>query len=344
MKLKHWQFWQIGFYPHDIPSDKDFGYHKDQYCFVLKAPHPGSHIGSGKVSRRVYLDYRGIKPPKNGKSKSARRRRVAEQQQLLLSQAQKRKEQPKGPFSFGNSQNKLILQRWNTFGHPFVKHLPKKSATTSRIKSLLSKITKKHETARIIGACEVGHKLFDSKNFVFGWFYDKSKIGLDAFLEIPTGKRGAFVQLDAIKRVRKQFGIDIPKSWFNECLKGWQYVEKEYCRETGIKDEYPEMTAQAIEMMERHRLRPINDKGKQDIVRFVRMMFNYCEVNKMDPLWLFDRINDALNSFHTMKIDKTHYLTTDIFWSDTLPNELIRFDKGGFQDRELISDREKLIK
>ena len=64
----------------------------------------------------------------------------------------------------------------------------------------------------------------------------------------------------------------------------------------------------------------------------------------MDPLWLFDRIQDALNSFHTIKIEKTYYLTNNIFWSETLPNELMRFDKRGFENRELVVDMEKLLK
>lgn len=344
MKVKHWMLERLIAYPLKIPKTKDLGYHEDQECFVLKPPHVGSYIGSGKIWRRFYLDGRSFKPPKSNKSKFARRQKILQQQQELLSRKRKKHETPTVPFKFPDSRYKLIFLRWNRFPHPFVKHKEVNSSTTSRIFSSLKKLLKTNSVEKIVTSLEIGHKLFTDDRFVFYHMFGKTKIGLDAFLSLQLGSRGEIARTKTAQWVRKKFGISVPKSWFEECLKGWHYVEKNYIRELGIKDIYPEITNQAVKMMEKHRLRPVNDKGKQDLIRFSRMLHNYCELNTMDPLWLFDRIENALNSFHTIKIDRTHYLTSMVFWNDTLPNELVRFDRRGFENRTLICDKEKLLK
>lgn len=298
--------------------------------------------GSGKITRRVEIDSVLHSVRKRGRLRKKKRRdgdyasSIIPRKQAFLSD---------NKLDFKTSAIRRQFKYWNSLGHPFVKHIAKKSKATTEIISKLKPISKKYEMRQVIDAFDVGHRLFSDKQFIYHFPFNKRKIELHTFLQTSAEQHRVFNGWDTVKRFRKRFGVSMPDSWFSECLKGWRYVEKKYCLIVGVEDKHPEVTKQAVKMMEIHRPgRPINDKGLEDITKFVNILFNYAELNEMDPYWLFDRIESALNSFHTIKIDKTHYLTTNIFWSDTLPSELIRFDKRGFEYRTLVCDREKLLK
>ena len=302
-------------------------------------------FGSGKITRRVEIDSALYSVRKKSRVRKAKREKREYASGVVSSNQRKQPFLSDQKVNFKHQGIRILFDFWNTLKHPFTQHQKKRSKTTTKIIALLTPITKKYEQRQIVDAIDVGHRLFSDKRFVYHFAYGAKKIEFHTFLRHSAKQQRYFESWHAVKVARKQHGIALPTSWFNECLKGWQYVEKNYCRETGIEDKHPEVTKQAIKMMEIHRPgRPINDKGINDIIKFVKMLFNYAELNKMDPYWLYDRIESALNSYHTISIEKTHYLTTEIFWSDTLPNELIRFDRRGFENRELICDRGKLVK
>lgn len=297
--------------------------------------HPG--LGSGKIKRRVEISL--LSKP--------RRKRPKQQGEERLNRpiaGSKKSNIADNRLAFKSVAVKQIFQFWNRQGFPFTMHRPIRSKITERCISVLDTHINKYETRQLIDAIEVGYRVFSSNHFIFRFMYRTTKISLPAFFRFSLDEKKMFESWHGIKAVKKIHGIDLPDSWFKECLKGWSYVNKTYCIYNKVKDDNPEATKQAIDMIEKHRQRPLNDKGKRDIVKFVKMLFKFGEINSLDPWWLLEHIGTALNTFHTVKIDRTHYLTSDIFWSDTLPNELIRFDKRGFEGRKFISDKEQLLK
>lgn len=291
---------------------------------VLKHP----LVGSGKIKRRVRISL---------ESKFANRGRV-------LRQPDEKQTVVNSQIIFPTSI-KIIFEFWNRQGYPFIFHKKQRSKVVSRIFSLLQPICKKYERREITNAIEVGYRLFNNKSFVFHFAYNKYKIAFPTFLRHSAEEQRSYESWETMKRVKKQNGIALPISWFQECLKGWDYLERNYLfKDTGPKDEHPELTEQAIRMMNHHRRREINDKGKRDLVKFSRMLVNWGRINDIDPYWLIDHIETALNDYKTMKVDKTYYLTTEIFWTETLPDELVRYNKLHYEDRNFVYDKGEMLK
>jgi hypothetical protein len=293
---------------------------------VIKHP----RVGSGKIKRRVRISL---------ENKFLNRGRVLrqpnEKQDTIID----------SKITFPNTSIKIIFEFWNRQGFPFIFHKKKKTKVTSRIFSLLKPICNKYEQREIINAIECGYRLFNNKSFVFHFAYNKYKIAFPTFLSHSSAEQGSYESWATMKWVKKKLGVALPNSWFKECLKGWEYLEKTYCvKDKAAEDKHPELTEQAIRMMNNHRCREINDKGKQDLIKFSKMVINWGRLNKIDPYWLADHIETALNDYKTMRIDKAYYLTTEIFWTETLPNELVRYDRLNYEGRNFVYDKKEMLK
>lgn len=295
--------------------------------------HPS--FGSGKIHRRV----KAILVSKTFSKLSS-----GQNEKIEIGRERKKSKLSESKIIFPNPSIKIIFQFWNTQGFPFVKHQPRKSQTLTRIIHNLKSQCEKFEQRQIANAIENGYALFNHPGFYFKHMYSSRKIGLHHFLAFTKTEKSMFDEWSNVKQVSKRFGVALPDSWFKECLKGWDYLKKNYCNQKEYKDEYPDITKQAISMMQMHLGRQINNQGKEKLVLFSKMLVNFAKLNGLDHISLLERINDALNSFHTIKISKIYYLTTEVFWADTLPSELIRFNQNKYETMQFISDKESLTK
>lgn len=299
-------------------------------------------LGSGKITRRVVVEIHLLSIRKKRKKK----RKNREYASTVFKNKSKNTQSVWADFKFPNATTKLILQRWNRLRFPFTKHLLRKSKVISRVFSLLVPICKKYETKQIIDAIEVGHKLFNDRRFVYYWPYTKSlNMGLHTFLHLSSEQAKHYKNHKSFLSINKKHGIELPSSWFDECLKGWGYLKKTYCL-SQLEDKYPEITEQAIKALQAQWGRELNDTGREKMIKFSRMLVNFCEMQepKFDPYWLIDRIEDWLTTHHKLKVQKAYYMTTQNFWFVDIPECLRTFDPIGHRDIRMVYDKDKLFK
>lgn len=278
-------------------------------------------FGSGKIHRRISLEIHYLSKRKNNHKKkrydySNLKERIKNPAPITNDSAR-----------FPTQKEAIIFGYWNSMKYPFMKHRKNKSVTFTRIISNLNKFTKKYEQQAICNSISACYHLFRSPSFVFRFMYAKKKIGLDKFLGYTKNEMTMFREWNNVKNVRKKYQIDFPDSWFIEGLKGIDYLEKKYCYQYSIPDDHPEITKLTIEMMQKHLGKTLVESAQEQCIVFSKMLFNFCELNKLKYYYIFDRIEEAINSFRTIKISKVHYLTTQIFWAETLPDELVRYNK-----------------
>jgi hypothetical protein len=302
---------------------------KNKKIFWIKHP----KFGSGKIHRRIYLHGFLLSRPNSHRS-------TREEKINLL-------DNPKHPineskFVYPNQSVKIIYGYWNRVGFPFIKHRPIKSKTNSRIFSLLVPICKKYEQRKIVEAIDVGYKIFCNTNFAFHRYYNRNKIGLNDFLDQTMQEYKLIDSTPAMKTIAKRHGILFPKSWFAECVHGFDYMTKKYIINYMI-DDNPEITKKLIKIVQEHQNRRLNETGLSYMIQFSKMFINFAELNKFDILWLIDRFNDALNKFHTVHISKTRYLISKSFFEEILPHELIRYDKM-LSRHDFITNWKELLK
>ena len=299
----------------------------------------GKPFGSGKITRRVEVDCHllsGRKKHKRAKKEYASSINTKSSSQLVSKK-----------LKFPNSSVERIFKYWNGMKYPFTRHRLTQSARVQRILTLLISTCKKYETRQIIDAINLAHSIFLNNQFVYFYVF-KNRIGLHQFLQYTKDDLKNLGSMKRVKHVRKQYGIEIPVSWFVECTKGRKYIEKTYFFQNNeIKDEYPEITRQAIRALQSHWQRELNDLGKEKMVKFSRMLVNFCGMHDppiKDPGWLMDRIEDWLTTSHKLKIQKAYYLTTQSFWFNDIPECMRNWDPITYRQRNWNFDKDALLK
>ena len=115
------------------------------------------------------------------------------------------------------------IKYWNSKGKPFTRHRVENNKTIKRINSLLRKrMGRKGITLKeIVNAIDNYYELVTSPLTTINKVFNMSQFILFDAYQIPKGK------------------INI-SSWFDECLKGREYLFEKYARY--VKDKHPELT------------------------------------------------------------------------------------------------------
>lgn len=298
----------------------------------------GKPFGSGKITRRVEVDCHLLSGRK--KYKRSKKEYASSISNKSSSQLVSKK------LKFPNSSVERIFKYWNGMKYPFTRHRLTQSARVQRILTLLVAICKKYETRQIIDAINLAHSMFLNNQFVYFHIF-KNRIGFHKFLQYTKDDLKNLGSIRRVKQVRKQYGIEMPVSWFTECMKGREYIEKTYFFQNNeIKDEYPHITQQAVKALQSHWQREVNDLGREKMIKFSRMLVNFCKMQTppiKDPGWLMDRIEEWLTTSHWLKIQKAYYMTTQSFWFNDIPDCMRRYDSLRNSDRQWVFDKDKLF-
>jgi len=311
--------------------------HGRKNVFAVK----GKKYGSGKISRRVCVSASTLTSSQN---KPTKKRRSVVHQELL--QAQTAQPISDERLYFPNPKIKIIFEYWNTLGYPLRTHRQTKTKTTMRIVSGLLTATKHNEQRQIISAIELFHRYCLDPSFAFAGYFirRKERIPLSEFIRyLPTELR-TIRNYPKMRQIQRRHDVEYPESWLAECLKGSDYFERHYFVRVGHKDEHPEITELVVPMLERHQRKKLNERGLEVAVKFSKQLFNFGKLNNIEWGWLLDRIDEGLNKYHKIYLKRLFHITTDIFWSETLEEYLVSYDKHFMYRRDaLITDRDKLL-
>lgn len=283
---------------------------KKKFSIILGNTLENSLIGSGKIKRRVVL-----KPFKIKDFKERKGLKFFYPTRSNLIPDIKSKKPKIHPLKFSNSATKLLFEYWNRLGHPFIKHQPIWSKTTSLGIERLNKAIKKDGKEYILRSIEVADEVFKSSWFRWRISLGKRKISLPNFFMYDNSE---------LVRISRQI-INCPRSWYKECLKGAEYMESNYS--VMFKDKYPHITESLIHIWKVYStIEPESGvRINNDIIRISVLLHKFCKIHKLDWLMVIDIIDKMLNEWKTYKPKHLGYLRNKIFWEDQIPKELIRY-------------------
>jgi len=247
-----------------------------------------------------------------------------------------KKYQKGSKIDWGTSNVKLMFNYWNSKGWPFVKHRYSNSKTVVRAIKQLTHFSKKYETRELTDAMDRGHQMFSLKTFMFYNVYRNKKISLSDFLKYEPEL------LEIQNKGRKN---KLPQSWMEVFLKPKEYAIKHYRRTP--KEHAPYLTKSLINIWVRYKQHNVNVDDfdfKTKIVRFSNLLFNFSKMNKLQDVWVVERIDEAMNKFRTIKLPRLSYALGRGFWSETLPEELLRYQYHQFKSHNFQTNWGELNK
>ena len=267
-------------------------------------------IGSGRIKRRVTL-----KPfrTKNLNSKDKKEFKFFYPKRSNLIPDIKLKKPKTHPLKFSNSATKLLFEYWNRLGHPFIKHQPVWSKTTSLGIDRLNKAIKKDGKEYILRSIEVADEVFKSSWFRWRIALGKRKISLPSFFIYSNSE---------LVKVSRQIK-NCPRSWYKECLKGVEYMESNYS--VMFKDKYPNIAKKLMDIWNVYLTIELGIRINNDIIEISALLHKFCKVHRLDWLMVADVIDKMLNEWKTYKPKHLGYLKNKIFWEEQIPKELIRY-------------------
>jgi hypothetical protein len=290
---------------------------------VIKSP----TIGSGKIKRRIYgitlskLRHHKVLTKRNKKifSPEERRKRASENNKIL----------GHGRFKFPTSSHKLILQRWNNKKHPFTVHRLQKSTLMAETMAKLNKLLKKYEAREIIAAIDICHATFSAPWFKYG-IYKKQKLKINEFFEYSNDRHKYLLHHNR----------NIPKSWFQECLKGVKYMQKTY---TFVpKDKDPATTKQLTKiflMYQSRRKTQVDDPAfRSTMISWGNKLKMFSDQNNVNFPWLIDFIGEAMNNYKTIFVKNSHELLYTSFYLKKIPEAMLKYNYTEYKDRNFIFD------
>ena len=265
-----------------------------------------SLIGSGKIRRRCV-----VKKWKKESRSDKLHEQIFKRSNLLSSPLLKKP--TKKPIRFLTSSSKIIFNYWNTLGHPFVHHKPLMSKVTSHGIDSISKATKRHGKEDVVRAMETAKKVFDADWFKWRLYIGSKKISLPDFF---------YYKKDTYKRDRKKMK-GLPQSWYKECRKGIEYMERNYS--VIKKDKLPHITENLVKTWKEYSHTRLTIKTTEQIKRFSVKLDSFCSSNNFDWGTIVDIINGMLNEWHTYKPKHFGYLLNELFLGEILPREIVRY-------------------
>jgi hypothetical protein len=294
--------------------------------FIVK----DKNFGSGKVKRRVFIR-------ENQRKKKIKLNDYSEA--LFLRNRSKEKISAvvhgKKPIDFRNSSVKIIFKTWNNYGYPFTTHREVNSVTAEKSINAILRALIRHETRTIVAAFDLAHQTFTSGQFKYK-VIQKSKISLVDFFHYRE-----IVYAPLFKRYGKSF----PRSWFDEFLKGREYIIRKYSFSVKEKDNW--ITQQLKKIWSEYKQGNVNTEDGNISWKFIKlsnMIFNFCKMNEIRPDYLLDVLDGALNKWHTVRLSRLTYAMTHGFFNETIPMELRRYDSMGFKNWIFKTDWQEISK
>jgi hypothetical protein len=287
----------------------------------------GEGIGSGRIPRRFYqLPFSQLKKTNRSRenilrinSPEEKRKRASENNKIL----------GHGRFKFPTSSHKLILQRWNNKKHPFTVHRLQKSTLMAETMAKLNKLLKKYEAREIIAAIDICHATFSAPWFKYG-IYKKQKLKINEFFEYSNDRHKYLLHRNR----------DIPKSWFQECLKGVKYMQKTY---TFVpKDKDPATTKQLTKiflMYQSRRKTQVDDPAfRSTMISWGNKLKMFSDQNSVNFPWLIDFIEQAMINYKTIFVKNSHELLYTSFYLRKIPEAMLKYNYTEYKDRNFIFD------
>jgi len=264
-------------------------------------------IGSGTIKRRI--DVRKIHKKKIFDSIKLQRRMEIKKKIKLKK------------INFINEKTKLIFLHWNSKGTPFTTHKLVETVTVSTGINKAHKASKKYSFRNIRDAIDLCHDTFNAP-----WFkFRTDKVGI-GHLSLANFFKYNDEKIKEIRAHYKQLADAEVKSWFQECLKGENYLREKYSFR--FKDENKRLTKFLKKIWltySQDRLSP-NDKNALTIcskktVEFARLN-ERLGVSAEGVIMIIDNM---INKFGLYKPKHIGYLLTDHFWNREIPRELVRY-------------------
>lgn len=291
-----------------------------KYVWVRPGMFDPPLVGTGLISRRVifapyYRKVNRILPkPMHDASEIPH-------QQNIRTIGKKGAQQP---ISFKNAEVKIIFTYWQNFSHPFTKHKQGKSNVTGRAVRSIEKALKSYGRGQILSAMDKCHALFLTHNFKFKYYYEVKHLGLDEFFQYQQLK---------YKKISSNKGMySLPRSWFNTCVKhSLKELGRMFTRR--FKAEYPEVGRKLADIWSKYRRGIITESEEDSLKRAGDRLLKYCNSNNIELSTALNLINNMINVWHSYAPSHTGYLSSDLFLSSILPDELVRFG--------LIKEKEK---
>ncbi|HUU88929.1 MAG TPA: hypothetical protein VMX17_14435 [Candidatus Glassbacteria bacterium] len=230
----------------------------------------------------------------------------------------------KKQIKFPTLTSKIIFNYWNNLGHPFVRHQPIKSKVTSKGIERIEKAVKKYGKEKVINSIAIAEKVFNS-----GWFRWRLAIGYQK-VSLPEF---FLYSSESYKAYNKKIK-NLPNSWFEECRKGYDYMEKKY---SVVKtDKFPHITEKLESIWMEYSGLNTELRNKEQLKSIAGILEAFCEANKFDWLTIVDVMDGMLNRWKNYKPKHLGYMSNEIFWKETLPREIVRF---GLVDQEFKWNR-----
>ena len=261
-------------------------------------------IGSGKVKRQ-YIVCSPIKKSKKKKFKDF----------TIVTDKVRRKP---GELNFHNTKVKRIFAHWNTKGYPFQVHKSTHSIIVEIALNRAQRASRKHELQAIINSIDLCHEMFISH-------WTKFNISFNGIMKLGLGNFFEFDKIMMMKRNRhlKKEGIS---SWFEECLKGEEYLKKRYSYY--LEDDNPSLTKKLTQIWKTYKGKKLRPENINTITVCCNKAVEFARLNKqlgISPPVILNTIDNMINNFKEYKPKYIESFNTDKFWGDRLPNELVRF-------------------
>lgn len=275
-------------------------------------------IGSGKISRYYIVK----KPQKN---------RSFDTDKLQKRMEVKRKVKSKA-IHFNDDKANLIFLHWNTKGIPFTSHKLKDTIIASSGINKASKIGKKYSFRTVRDAIDLCHDTFNSSWFKFRT--DKIGIGhltLSDFFKYSKGAQ------KGIRNGYKQLAMEGIKSWFQECLKGEDYLKEKYTFR--LKDKNKRLTKSLKAVWLTYSQDALSPDNKNALTVCTNKAVQFARLNErlgVSAEGVIMIIDNMINKFHIYKPKHIGYLITDHFWNREIPRELVRYGTVSSVDQSKI--------
>lgn len=268
-------------------------------------------IGSGKISRRVILEFKISSPPRRSNNRNLNEINFIKHKRIRGDEG----------VYFGNTKHKIIFNKWNSLGHPFVKHRVIPGPTLENSLKGIARACKRHDTKTIVTSMEACHNLFKSPTFKFQ--YSKRIRRLRCY-EFFNG-----YDKDTIERLNGKLKI---KSWFKESLRGIDYLKQKYDIINTVKNR---ATFNILKVgWEEYDKSVATNKEILDLISCSNRINSFAKKNKKGE---YER-DVASAIINWLKREKpnitTAYLRTDAFWQKRVPNLL--------RDSGIIDEWEKV--
>lgn len=166
-----------------------------------------------------------------------------------------------------------LFKQWNSLGPPLRTHQEKITKIFTRAMSNITKVFNNGSSYKEISrAMKLYHRIVSVDDTVLTKSTPGHIVNLSDFFKFTARTK---------ERMRKQ-QVDLPiKSWFDECLKGWSHLKKEYG--LYVKDKYPTITENFIELWkERKEAKELSVKEMNIFCTNSILFHNFYEKSKND--------------------------------------------------------------